>query len=314
MIYTREDLKIMQNWSLEKKIQVTQFKIMEWYHHYGGRIFISYSGGKDSSVLLDLARRIDPEIKAVFADTGLEYDSIREHVKNTPNVDWIKPEMPFHQVIQQFGYPVISKEVSHRIYYARRGSEWAIKDLKGLNKDGTTSKYKARYMKYAPLVDAPFLISSKCCDILKIKPFEKYIRETGLKPIKGTMACESYRRRTAYMQTGCNAFHSRSPSSQPMSFWLEQDVLTYLKRFKIPYADIYGDIVFSQSDKKADCGKLITTGAKRTGCMFCMLGVHLEKTPNRFQKMKDTHPKQYDYCINKLGCGAVLDYLNVPYE
>lgn len=59
--------------------------------------------------------------------------------------------------------------------------------------------------------------------------------------------------------------------------------------------------------------KLYTTGCDRTGCMFCMFGVHLEKEPNRFQRMKITHPKQYDYCINKLGCGAVLDYIGVKY-
>ena len=60
-------------------------------------------------------------------------------------------------------------------------------------------------------------------------------------------------------------------------------------------------------------GRLTTTGAKRTGCMFCMFGVHLEKEPNRFQRMALTHPKQYDFCIHKLGCGKVLDFLGVPY-
>ena len=47
--------------------------------------------------------------------------------------------------------------------------------------------------------------------------------------------------------------------------------------------------------------------------MFCMFGAHLEKEPNRFQRLKETHPKQYDYCINKLGLGEVLDYINVKY-
>ena len=59
--------------------------------------------------------------------------------------------------------------------------------------------------------------------------------------------------------------------------------------------------------------RLTTTGAKRTGCMFCMFGVHLEKEPNRFQRMALTHPKQYEFCIHKLGCGKVLDFLGVPY-
>ena len=74
----------------------------------------------------------------------------------------------------------------------------------------------------------------------------------------------------------------------------------------IPYASVYGEIV-------EENGRLTTTGAKRTGCMFCMFGIHLEKPPNRFQRMALTHPKQYDFCIHKLGCGKVLDFLGVPY-
>lgn len=48
----------MQGWSLERKIRVTQTRIMEWYMRYDGQVFISFSGGKDSTVLLDLARRV----------------------------------------------------------------------------------------------------------------------------------------------------------------------------------------------------------------------------------------------------------------
>lgn len=58
MKHTRQDLKIMQGWSLERKIRVTQTRIMEWYMRYDGQVFISFSGGKDSTVLLDLARRV----------------------------------------------------------------------------------------------------------------------------------------------------------------------------------------------------------------------------------------------------------------
>ena len=124
--------------------------------------------------------------------------------------------------------------------------------------------------------------------------------------ILGTMASESVRRQSAYLKNGCNAYDKREPTSQPLSFWTEQDVLAYLKMTDIPYASVYGEIVEKS-------GKLATTGAKRTGCMFCMFGVHLEKQPNRFQRMALTHPKQYEFCIHKLGCGAVLDFLGVPY-
>lgn len=308
-IYTHEDLKTMQAWPLERKIKVTQTKIIEWYIHYGGNVAVSFSGGKDSTVLLDLARRAFPDIRAVYVDTGLEYPEIRSFVKSIPNVKWLRPEMPFHKVIETYGYPIISKEVAKRIYYARKGSYWAIQHLRGLNKDGTYSQFNQRYVKWASLVDAPFLISEYCCTMMKKRPLHRFTKETGAMPIIGTMASESARRKSAYLTTGCNAFLKREPSSQPLSFWLEQDVLQYLMLTGIPYASIYGEII---SDPKTE--KLKTTGAQRTGCMFCMFGVQVERRPNRFQLMEQSHPSQYALCINRMGCGAVMDYIGVPYR
>lgn len=306
-VYTRQDLSVMQGWPLEKKIRVTQTKIMEWYHHYGGKVAVSFSGGKDSTVLLDLARRAFPDVRAAFVDTGLEYPEIRAFVKTVPNVTWLRPDMAFPEVIKEYGYPVISKEVARRVYYARRGAVWAQRQLQGKNRDGSPSMFAQRYVKWAHLVDAPFAISDKCCSVMKERPLDRFTRETGLKPIIGTMACESIRRQMAYLAVGCNAFAKAKPTSQPMSFWLEQDVLQYLRITGIPYASgIYGEI----AEEK---GKLKTIGAVRTGCMFCMFGAHLEKSPNRFERMALTHPRLHEYCTGKLGCGAVLDYIGVPY-
>lgn len=304
--YTRQDLRIMQDWPLEQKIRVTQAKILEWYHHYGGNVAVSFSGGKDSTVLLDLVRRAFPDVPAVFVDTGLEYPEIREFVKTVPNVTWLRPEIPFSKVLTTYGYPIISKDVARRIYYARQGSPWAIRHLNGLNADGTPSKFNERYMKWRVLLDAPFLISDKCCSVMKERPLHQYARENKRYMIVGTMASESVRRQSSYLKTGCNAYNKRDPTSQPLSFWTEQDILAYLKMTDIPYASIYGEIIEKN-------GKLTTTGVKRSGCMFCMFGIQLEVEPNRFQRMEVTHPKQYDFCIHKLGYGDVLDYLNIPY-
>ena len=308
--YTRQDLKEMQAWPLERKIQVTQTRILEWYLKNDGKVFCSFSGGKDSTVLLDLARRIYPDIPAVFVDTGLEYPELREFVKAFPNVDWLRPKYPFFQIIEKYGYPVISKEVSNVIYGARRGQAYRLKRLNGemLDKNGNPSIYNCERYKY--LLDAPFLISDKCCYHMKKAPIYKYERLTGRKAIIGTMACESKLRLQGWLKTGCNAFDSKRPISKPLSFWTEQDVLRYLQITGIPYAPIYGEIT---EVKTRNGTKFITTGVERSGCMFCLYGIQNDGYPNRLQKMQLSHPKHYDYCINKLGCGAVLDFIGVPY-
>ena len=292
--YTVEDLRIMQSWSLQRKIQVTQTRIIEWYQKNNGKVYVSFSGGKDSTVLLDLARRIYPDIPAVFIDTGLEYPELREFVKTIPNVTWLKPEMNFRKVIETYGYPIISKEVSNRVHWGKRYLEegkvgyWAYQSLTQpvFTKDGKRSPYDKH--KYGYLLNAPFKISDNCCKIMKKDTGHKYVKQTGRKPIFATMACESQLRKTAWLKNGCNAFNATNPVSTPMSFWTEQDVLRYLKEFNIPYASVYGEI------KQDENGKYYTTGCNRTGCVFCGFGCHLEKEPNRFQRLKETHPKLWN--------------------
>ena len=119
--HTIQDLKIRQKLPLEIKIRMTEQRIREWIDYYGiDGVYVSFSGGKDSTVLLHIARRLYPDIKAVFVDTGLEYPEIREFVKTFDNVEWLKPKMTFKQVIEKYGYPFISKEVSECVQGARK--------------------------------------------------------------------------------------------------------------------------------------------------------------------------------------------------
>ncbi|MDE5938491.1 MAG: phosphoadenosine phosphosulfate reductase family protein, partial [Lachnospiraceae bacterium] len=119
----------MQSLPLSAKIRMTQLRIRGWVEEYGeDGVYVSFSGGKDSAVLLDIVRTMYPKIPAVFVDTGLEYPEIREFVKGFDNVEWLKPKITFRQVIEKYGYPFISKEVSETVDYAR-------KYLKSLEKD-----------------------------------------------------------------------------------------------------------------------------------------------------------------------------------
>ena len=133
-------------------------------------MYVSFSGGKDSTVLLDLARRIYPEVEAVFLDTGLEFPEIRSFVKTFDNVITLRPKMRFPDVIDKYGYPVISKYVSEDIYYAQKGRPWAINRANRLNSDGSFSEYRSNRKDYSNLVNAPFKIGSYCCNVMKKSP------------------------------------------------------------------------------------------------------------------------------------------------
>nr|DAH26071.1 MAG TPA: phosphoadenosine-phosphosulfate reductase [Bacteriophage sp.] len=158
------------------------------------------------------------------------------------------------------------------------------------------------------MLDAPFKISNKCCDIMKKAPFKLYEKETGRKGIIATMTDESMLRLNSWLKYGCNAFEATRPMSRPMSFWTEQDILHYIVKYNLKIASAYGDIVQDEN------GKYHTTGCDRTGCMFCLYGIQKDSTPNRFQRMQMTHPRQYQFCLNELGIKDVLKYMNIPYK
>lgn len=258
--YTATDLKMMQQWPLEQKIQVAQTRILEFGMHFDGKVFVAFSGGKDSTVLLDLARRVYPDVPAVFVDTGLEYPEVKEFVKSHENVEVIRPKKTFRQVIEEFGYPVISKKIAGYVSTAKRNPNSARAQFLRGEKDSKIFGFGDG--KWSFLVDAPFKISDWCCDVMKKQPNHRYTKETGRYPILGTLASESIARRNNWMKSGCNLFDSDKPTCKPLSIWTDNDIFEYIKRFDIPYCPIYGEIV---KDKK---GNWTTTGVNRTGWRY----------------------------------------------
>lgn len=302
-------LKQMQGLPLEVKIEKTKLRIREWYEHWEGQVYVSFSGGKDSTVLLDLVRSMYPEVPAVFSDTGLEYPEIKEFIKTIDNVETIRPSKSFKQVIDEYGYPVVSKMVARKLYTLKNptpnNQDTRMLYLKGIRSDGKFVSASRLPLKYHYLINSPFKISHMCCNVMKHNPIARYETRSKRKALVGTMAAESQNREKEYIKSGCNSFE-KGGYSKPLGFWTEQDILKYIKDFNIPYSPIYGEI-------KEKNGDLYTTGEKRTGCMFCAFGCQMEEGENRFQRMQKTHPQIWDYCINKLGMGEVLDYMGIPY-
>ena len=295
------ELQQMQALPLDVKIAKSRLRIREWYTHYGGDVYVSFSGGKDSTVLLHLVRSLYPDVPAVFSDTGLEFPEIRQFVKTVENDTWLRPALTFRQVIEKHGYPVIGKEQSEWVQRMRSGSERVLRaKYYGILPDGRRTRFKlSEQWRY--LLDAPFRIGAGCCNEMKKKPLKKYAKETGRVPFIGTMAAESKLRTQLWLKNGCNAFQAKRPISTPLSFWTEADIWAYLRQFQVPYCKIYDmDYV-------------------RTGCIFCMFGAHLDEEPTRFQQLQRTHPKLWRYCMKDweaggLGLRHVLEYIGVPYE
>ena len=291
-------LRQRQSLSLDLKIKLAKKRIQAWYNHWRGEVYVGFSGGKDSTVLLNLVRDLYPDVEGTFVDTGLEYPEIRKFVKEFDNVNVLRPKISHPEVLKKYGYPIISKSVSMAISRYRNTKLPLQKKLRlygGYNPGtGKIQKVGVIPKKWHYLVDAPFKISERCCNVMKKQPFERFEKKTELKPFIGIMADNSNLRKMEYLKKGCNVFDGHA-KSQPLSFWLESDVWTHIRNNKLPYCQIYD------------------TGVKATGCIFCMFGCHLEKGKNRFQRLEETHPTYHNHCIKRLGMGRVLDFIHVPY-
>ena len=302
--HSKYDLIQMQSLPLEQKVIMSRNRIRAWYEHWDGDVYLSFSGGKDSTVLKHIIDSMNLGIPSVYVNTGLEYPEVRSFALKQANVTRIDPKMKFYEVIEKYGYPVASKEQSQFLHEIRTTKSQKLLDIR-LNGNKYGQGKVAKRWRF--LLDAPFKISHKCCDVMKKNPARAYEKETGRKAFVGTRAEESSLRVQTWLRFGCNAFTKKRPVSQPLAFWTEQDVLEYIVLNNIELAPVYGEVV------RGEDGKLKTTGVDRTGCMFCMFGVDCDEEPNRFQRMAHTHPKQYEYCIHKLGLGEVLDFLKVKY-
>ena len=211
--------RIEQN--LDTKIKMTAERIHEWVkkceRDYGGA-YVSYSGGKDSTVLLHIIRSLgyDHErVPAVFCDTGLEFPELRRHVLDSSEpVIVLKPVKKFNKIIEEDGFPVIGKNQAKIISEFQRGvagmynpdrkTELLTHERKGMDKKLRVGVLPKKYH-FALEADAP-KISKKCCDYMKIEPMNRYSAETGRFPMTATMASEGQQRKNSYKASGCNSF------------------------------------------------------------------------------------------------------------
>jgi len=292
MVHTSGELKQYQSLSLESKIHISASRIKAWIKEYGeDGVYISFSGGKDSTVLMDIIRnQMGYNIPAVFVNVPTQYPELKEFAKTWDNVEFLQPSMSFYDICEKYGFPLISKEVAHKMHdwnsaHAHGKESYVDRQMEEryITKNGKTNQISVE--RYSFLRKAPFKISHMCCDKLKKEPLKKMENKYKLHPITATMACESALRKQHWIKEGCNAFNNKRPISNPMSFWTEQDVLQYINDYKLPICSVYGNVI-------EENGKFKTTGRDRTGCILCGFGCQ-RKDDTRFLQLKETHEKMY---------------------
>jgi len=305
--HTLDELRVMQAYSLDIKFGLTFNRIRGWIAQHPS--FVSFSGGMDSSVLLHIARKVDPHIPAVFVNTRTEHITLRAVVKSTDNVITIAPDINFAEAVEQCGWCVPYKEVAARIYEARKGQLSGIQAMAGLDGSNRPNEYRTKkYVPYAYLLDAPFMISDLCCSRLKKDPIVAFERENYMTSIVGTLAEDSANRRAAWLKNGCNAWNAKRPKSQPLSFWTRQDILQYTLQNNLPVASIYGKIV------KRD-GRFQTTGVDHTGCVCCPVGAkRYGKTQlSKFEMLARDEPMYHTGLMrSRIGLREALLWISAP--
>jgi 3'-phosphoadenosine 5'-phosphosulfate sulfotransferase (PAPS reductase)/FAD synthetase len=273
MNITQEELAQRLNWTLSQKIDHSLYIIDSALSYCNNNAYVSFSGGKDSTVLLSLVKLIKPNIKIVFFNTTNEFPEIYKFIKEF-NCITIQPEINLKKVIEKYGFPLISKEQAQ---YIREARHTKSKKLLSLRLNGRKSNQGKISNKWQHLIYAPFEISEKCCYWLKKRPAIKFEKENKLLPFIGTNVNESTLRKQKYLSTGCNAFELNHPASYPLSIWTTENIWDYIKQNNIPYCNIY--------DK----------GETQTGCMICGFGCHKD---NRFKRLEESYPRVFEIGMN----------------
>lgn len=278
---TVEELHNRQQWTLAQKIDHSLGVIDQFIARMDGKVYLSFSGGKDSTVLLHLCEILKPDIKCVFVNTGCEsVDVVRfvEKMKATHNIEVIRPKLTPRQVWAKYGFPLVSKDQAFKIDLVRKNPE--SKSAQKFMRDGNQFTISKCFRYLCDTENCKYHTSAMCCDILKKNPCHKYEHESGLRPIVATMASESMLRTNLYLRIGqCNSFAEGHEKSYPLSIWMEEDIWQFIRENNIEIAEIYAK------------------GVDRTGCVGCGFGAQM-KDDRRLETFYRLYPKYYNMVLN----------------
>lgn len=349
---TYDEMRIRQAWPYEVKIKHAEKVAREFIEkvsagiEYGGdhgnkyqahNVHISVGGLDSITLLLFLRDRFPNEDITAISRSALEDKSIQDIHKQLGVIS-IPGEKTKVSILRDYGFPVISKAKAakieklqspaekttfiHAIMTGDMGAQgnYEYSDKIKLN-DKWIKLFGGLYADHRPDLKcqcAPFKVSAQCCYWLKELPADKWAKEHNSVPFLGLMASEGGQREMGLVKNGCNYYGKETVRSCPFAVFTRQDLLQLALDLNVPVPEIYGEIV------RDNDGNLRTTRAQRTGCSMCGFGIHMEKRPHRFDRLREDNPKEWEFwmyrCVTdletgeKFGWGRVLDYIGVEWE
>ncbi len=303
-------------------------------------------GGLDSIVLCSLIRSMgyDADRVPAISASMLEDASIQKVHKELGCIA-VKPLKSKVKVLQEEGFPVLSKKIANKINTLANPTEknktvrhaiitgecgelghfateskmqlpkTYLKLFGGLDEEGKALGYKA---------PTNFKVSSTCCYYLKEAPCDNWAKEHHSVPFLGLMASEGGQRADALEENGCNYWGKTTARSCPFAFFYHSDVIRLAVELGVHIPEIYGEVHIRKNDLLIDGIEYYTTGEQRTGCSMCGFGIQMESRPHRFDRLYERNPKEWDFWMNgccievetgsKYGWGRVLDYIGIPWR
>ncbi len=328
----------MQNLPYEVKVKRAELRaieFMEQMEERGCNAHVSV-GGLDSITLLIFLRKIGIDVPAISV-SGVEDKSI-QRIHEELGIECLKSYKTKVEVLNEVGFPVISKKIAGRIDLLQHPSpdNQTVRHAIITGECGEQGHFAKNSRMKLPkkwlelfggpenenegvnYQTAPFLVSNKCCYYLKEKPCDDWAKEHNSWPFLGMMASEGGQREEALVDHGCNYYGKTVMRSAPFAPFLRQDILQLALDLNVPVPEIYGEI------RRRPDGTLFTTKAQRTGCSMCGFGIHMEKRPHRFDRLREKNPKEWEFWMyrcctdpdtgEKFGWGRVLDYIGVEWE
>lgn len=280
---SEENLEFLEEYALGKiqetleEIEIQQMELEP---------IVSLSG-KDSIIMLDIARRLKPDIKHIFSNTGIEWPS---HVKfwkeYYPDLIWVNAKMSRRKTYLKYGSPASSKKIGQFFENVLRSKSYRSEIPKtmlrriGGNFDESLKNVKLNFnipknklhMLDLETFPHPYGYSAKCCDIFKgnVKHLKNYWTFVG------TRIFESMDRSTAWRQTGC--INLKKHQTTPLSLWPDWATTMYVDKYNILLPETYTKL-----------------NLPRTGCSDCPHGLDIEsrRKPEELNRLEILHKFYY---------------------